>query len=149
MVEKNHRLDSECENLSFRQALYDLPHAEVGILDEDGCIVAANPLWLDSGASGGPDHHKTPVLGTDYFDVCRASFEESDATSLIQQLKQIIVGLETNYLMEYAVVAGQREYACKLMAFSLRDNPNSLMLVHETNEQKRQNVANLRHLLCT
>jgi hypothetical protein len=135
----NYGQDSQYKNLTFRQALYDFPHAEIAVLDEDGYVVAANPLWLEcslgNGVRGGLDNDKTPALGTDYFDVCRASFDDSTATALIGHLKQVIVGRASSYLMEYSIAKSGREHTCRLMAFSLIGSPNSLMLVHETNEK--------------
>ena len=119
--------------LTFRRALYQFPNTKIAILDENGDIVAANPLWISGLPNGSFDTDNSPRLGANYFDICRHSLAQDDANSLIIGMKKVISGAAPTFLschrrMDYTA---HTETHFSLFACPISDSPNSILVAYE------------------
>lgn len=122
------------QGLTFRQALYQFPNTKTAILNEDGDIVAANPLWVSELSES------VFQLGANYFDICRLSLAREDAHLLITGMKRVIIGAEATYLSPYQSANNQSDPAnrFRLFACAISDTPNCTLVAWEAAQATHQ-----------
>ncbi len=115
--------------------------SSVCVIDETGEILQVNDAWNEFGLSGGHNREQKRFSDYNYFDVCKADFENEDAKSVYHGLNSILKGEIDEFDYEYPCHAPDKEQWFLLRANLMKTKRKQIVISH-IDITSRKNLEN-------
>ena len=119
----------------------------VAVIDAEGTITAVNARWRQFARENGTTTPHRLAVGANYLDACvRAigSSDGADAPQLIEGIKAVLTGKQTEFSLEYAFHSATEERWFILQCLPLSGSGTSAVLIHYDVSERHKTESILR-----
>ena len=118
------------KQMLFLQAILDMLHVQLAVLDEVGVIVYVNKAWIDFPLGNG-ESPETETVGTNYLEVCENALGDDSkvAHSFAAGIRAVISGEQSTFSLEYPCHSPTEQRWFLGHVFAMPDNQEGKALI--------------------
>lgn len=114
---------------SISDILNSLP-SSLCVIDDTGKILQVNDAWNEFGVSGGHNREQKRFSDYNYFDICKADFENEDARAVFDGLQELLKGKQYTFEHEYPCHAPDKRQWFVMRANLMKTEKKRVVISH-------------------